>query len=893
MLAPGTRLGPYVVQGLLGQGGMGDVYRGQDTRLKRDVALKLLPESVANDVDRLLRFEREAQMLAALNHSLIAGIYGVEEAEGRRALVMELVEGPTLADRLASGAIPLDDALPIARQIAEALEAAHEAGIVHRDLKPANIKVRPDGTVKVLDFGLAKLDATGGADAVRGAADPTMLSPAVTQQGVILGTAPYMAPEQARGKAVDRRADIWAFGCVLYEMICGVAAFRGDNITDVLAAVVKSEPDWTKVPADTPRRIRLLLARCLQKDPKTRLRDIGDARLELDARDDDEARATPADAWVASRDGPRMTIAAAVLGVVSLALLGVLAVGYSSDDEVPRLPLHLSIMFPESSQLHLSLPRPSLAISPDGRRIVYTANGGPEPPQLWIRDLDQFAPRPIPGTRHARMATFSPDGRWIAFFADSKLKKVPVTTGPAVELCDAVSGFGATWTTTDEIVFALGSSVRDDLGLWRVPAAGGERRKVASGFMGYPEALPDGRRVLVTLDNTGARTSSDLSIGAVDLASGQVTRLVEGGVSPRYVHTGHLIYLRNGELLAAPFDAATATVGDERVPVVAGVYFDPSIPVGNYAISPSGTLAYIPGNDLHFRLGLMAAGADGSRPLIDERRHYGSARVSPDGRGVAVLVRTLYGEIWTIDLARSAFTRLPTTSSLQAMEPVWSQDGRHVFVTLASDTSSSLVRLQSDGTGAEEQLTTSPNLQLPNTVTPDGAALVFVEVRPETGADLLLLSLRDGTTQPLLATRFGESAAAISPDGRWIAYQSDRSGRVEVYVARFPTMASPVLASTNGGTNPAWSRDGRRLYYNRGGYAANIEVVDVTPGSPPGLSRPQSFGQFSVADQSFDVLPDGRLLLISGSGNDGSTPELRVIVDWHEELRRTLATAAP
>jgi serine/threonine-protein kinase len=868
---------------------MGEVYRARDTKLDRGVALKILPPSFANDPDRLMRFEREAKTLAALNHPCIAQIYGLEQSGQASTLVMELVEGEDLSQRIARGAIPLDEALPIARQIAEALEAAHEAGIVHRDLKPANIKVRPDDTVKILDFGLAKPALSAGAPPWATAdATGAVTSPAITMQGVILGTAAYMAPEQAKGKPVDRRADIWAFGCVLYEMLSGVAAFPGDTITDVLAAIVKSDPDWSKLPIETPARIRRLLARCLKKDPRARLRHIGDAQPDLDGRDDD--RAVAPEAALVQRPRAPLAYVGAALAVAALILAGTIAGGNARNDATPRLPLHLSVTFPENAQMHLSLPRPSLALSPDGRRVVYTANGGPEPPQLWIRDLDQFAARPIPGTRNARMAAFSPDGRWIAFFADGQLKKVPTTTGPAMVLCDAVSAFGATWTANDEIVFGLGAAARGDMGLWRVPAGGGERRQVSSEFMGYPEALPDGRRVLVTMDNEGARTSSDLTVALVDLESGHVTRLLDGAVAARYTATGHLIYLRNGELLAAAFDPATAAVGDERVPVVSDIYFDPSLPVGNFTVSPSGTLAYVPGDDSHVRLALVAASTDGSRPLIDERRHYGSARVSPDGRRVAVLLRALYGEVWTIDLARSAFTKLTTTSTrVQPMNPIWSHDNQHVFVSFRGDDTTSIARLASDGSGAEERLTTSTNPQVTNAVAPDGSTLVYTEQRPETGADLFLLSLADGQTRPLLATPFAEWGAALSPDGRWIAYSSDRSGRGEVYVAAFPSMTSPVLVSTEGGSNPAWSRDGRQLYYNGGSFAARIAVVDVASGSTLNLSRPRPFGQYSVADPSFDVLPDGRLLLISGAGNDGSTPELRLIVNWFDELRQKLA----
>jgi serine/threonine-protein kinase len=587
-------------------------------------------------------------------------------------------------------------------------------------------------------------------------------------------------------------------------------------------------------------------------------------------------------------------IVTAALATVILFIGGMLAAGYARSNGTVPLPLHVSVTFPDDAQMHLSLPRPSLAVSPDGRKIVYTANGGPESPQLWMRDLDHFAPRPIPGTRNARMATFSPDGRWIAFFADNQLKKVPTTTGPVVVVCDVAAAFGATWITTEEIVFAVGNAGgQSRLGLWRVPATGGAPSRVTTEFMAYPEALPGGRRLLVTMDNTNARTSSDLTIAVVDLQSGQVTRVLDGAVAARYASSGQLIYLRDGELLAAAFDPATAAIGEERVPVLSDIYFDPSLPVGNFAMSPSGTLAYVPGDDSHFRLGLLAAGADGGGLLIDERRHYGTARVSPDGRRVAVLLRALFGEIWTIDLARSAFTRLTTSRRVQPLNPIWSHDGQYVFAALAGDDSTSLVRLPSDGSGAEERLTTSANVQYPNAVTPDGTALIFTEQRRDTGTDLFLLSLDDRRTQPLLTSPFGESAAALSPDGRWIAYQSNRSGRVEVYVAAFPGMTSPVPVSTGGGGNPVWSRDGRRLYYNGGSFGASIAVVDVAPGSTLQLSRPRRFGEYSVADPSFDVLPDGRLLLITGSGTAGSTPELRIIVNWFDEVRQKLAAHTP
>jgi Tol biopolymer transport system component len=872
---------------------MGEVYRAHDSRLKRDVALKVLPLSLATDADRLARFEREAQVLASLNHPQIAAIHGLEESSGTRALVMELVEGNTLADRLADGPVPLDEALSIARQIAEALEAAHEAGIIHRDLKPANVKVRPDGAVKVLDFGLAKaLDSSVPVGSQ--ANSPTITSPAMTRAGMILGTAAYMSPEQARGKALDRRADIWAFGCVLYEMLSGVAAFSGETVTDVLAVVVKNDPDWGALPADTPLRIRRLLARCLQKDPKTRLRDIGDARLELDSRDEADARlpTRTASAAADARGKRQMAMLAAALAVLSLALLMTLLFGgRTASEAAARIPIRLAVTFPGGAEMHLGLPRPSLAVSPDGRKIVYTAAGGPEAPQLWIRDLDEFAATPLAGTRNARMAMFSPDGRWVAFFADDKLKKIPVTTGPPTVLCDAPGVLGGTWTTKDEIVFSLGRQAREDMGLWRLAAAGGQPRKIAAGQLWYPDALPGGNAVVVTTENRAAATSGDLTIAAVDLASGQVTRLFDGGTYVRYVPTGHLVYLRNGALMATRFDAATLTVADERTPVVAGVYMDPSLSSGNYAFSASGALFYAAGDGSQFRRTLVTTAPDGTRPLIEERRFYEGARVSPDGRRIAVMLRAWKDDIWAIDLARSAFTRITTGDRQAVSAPLWSRDGSHVaFSLLTEDGSYNLFWAASDGSGPEERLTTSPNVQTANSFSPNSKSLVFTEQRPDSGSDLFILSMEGGrTVQPLLQTRFAESAAAISPDGRWIAFQSDRSGRAEVYVAAFPGMTSPVQVSSDGGSNPVWAPDGRRLYFNRGYFAANIEVVDVDPHAWPSVSRARSVGRFSVAGGLFDVLPDGRLLFVTGIGNDGSVAELHVVLNWFDELRQKVA----
>jgi Tol biopolymer transport system component len=881
-LHPGSRVGAYEVLGSLGEGGMGEVYRAKDSALKREVALKVLPAAVAADPDRLARFQREAEVLASLNHPHIAQIYGFESG----ALVMELVEGPTLADRIAQGAIPVDEALPIAAQIAEALEAAHEQGIVHRDLKPANIKVRPDGTVKVLDFGLAKAMDTADSKSTLHA---TMTSPAMTAMGVILGTASYMAPEQAKGKPVDKRADIWAFGCVLYEMLSGQPPFTGETITDVIAAAVTKEPDWQALPPATPSWLRRLLVRCLQKDPKKRLRDIGEARLELigDGRDVEPgpapAAATPA------RSGLVVLLGAAFL-IVSLALAAVLMMKPAS---APAAPVRLTITFPQGSDLQKGQPLPSLAFSPDGRTIVYTAIG-PEGVQLWLRDLNQFAPTPIAGTADARQAFFSPDGKWIGFITLTAIKKVPITLGtPSLVHQFAGNTFGATWTEGGEIVFVtrIGNKA-----LWRVPADGGDPVQVATGDFSFPDALPGGKAVVVTVDNPAAdRTSGDLTIAAVDLASGQVTKLFDGGTFARYVPTGHLVYLRNNSLMAAPFDVATLTVGEARVPVVPGVFMDPAVPSGNFAVSAAGALAYAPGDAAEFERTLVTLppvdARAGPAPLLPARRYYAEPRVSPDGRRIAVVERAWKERLWVIDVERQTFARLTSGAFTLETYPVWSPDGRRLAFAGQEpgdkDGGRGLFVAAIDGSSEAPLLRSAT--AVPTSWTPDGRALVFSDRRSGSNTDLMMVAV-DGThdVRPLLTTSFNELAGVVSPDGRWIAYQSNRSGRVQVHLSAFPSMQGAAQVSTDGGGSPVWSKDGRRLYYRQ---VRDVNVVEMTGAGT--FSAPKVVARVpNVMPTGFiDTMPDGRLLAIDGH-NIGATPELHLILNWFDELRQKVAAGA-
>jgi serine/threonine protein kinase len=879
-LAPGTRIGPYDVVSLLGEGGMGQVYRARDSKLGRDVAIKILPEQFAADRERVARFEREARTLASLNHPYIAQIYGLEQSGHTAALVMELVDGEDLSQRIAQGAIPLDEAVKIARQIADALDAAHGQGIVHRDLKPANVKVRDDGTVKVLDFGLAK--PVEGPGTASGA---TITSPAMSMPGVILGTAAYMAPEQAKGRPVDKRADIWAFGCVLYEMITGRRAFAGEDISETIASILRSEPDWNGVPAS----IKPLLASCLQKDPRQRLRDIGDVTLLLDR--------APAATQVAPASTPMAAKALAAVSIIALLSSGVMLWRARSNEStghagVVRSTLH----FPRGGSMQLGANQPSLAVSPDGNTIVYTALG-PEGTMLWSYSLDSFEPKPLAGTggggvgNSPRNVFFSPDGRQIAFFHNNQLRRMPVAGGSVTVVSDAIFSYGGTWTDRDEIVFvAAGNGAGAAGGLWIVPAAGGERRLIKDMFVSYPEALPGGRVVMAIVDNPSARTASELNIVSIDVATGDVRPLINGGTYPRYAATGHVLFLRNGALMATAIDVAARTVSDQAQAVVQDVFMNPAMASGNFAVSAAGTLAYAPGTAEDFNRQLVLVDAKGVRtPVSDERRYFEWPQASPDGQRVAVTIPGWRDSTWLIDRGRSSLTEL-TTGDAQGVSPIWTPDGRHVTLASWDGKATNLHWIAADGTGGLERLSSSRFLQRPNAWTRDGKTLIYEHRTPEGGDDLWTLELDGRKEKPLIATRFNESSAVLSPAGTWLAFTSDQSGRIEVYLTRFPSAENRIQVSTDQGRNPAWSPDGRRLYY-RANIGA-IMAVDVGAGSPPALSRPVEVARLPVAPPArghFDVMPDGRLLMVDNESVGAITQELHIVVNWFTELRQKMS----
>ena len=777
------------------------------------------------------------------------------------------------------------EAIAFARQIADALDTAHERGIVHRDLKPANIKIAPDGNVKVLDFGLAKaIEGSGesGGSGRSGENDrlnsPTITTPAMTAAGIILGTAAYMSPEQARGKPVDKRADIWAFGVVLYEMLTGRSPFAGETTTDVIASVVKNEPDWSGLPATTPAHVRTLLQRCLQKDPRPRLRDIADARWELDRV---EIATAPS---VVTRTNRVAVLLAVGLGVVSLALAAAVYRAQRTTPAARAEPVSLAVTFPRGSFMQLGQPLPTLALSPDGRLLVYTAVG-PEGSQLWLRALERFEATPLAGTAGARTAFFSPDGKSIAFFADGKLKRMPVAGGPPTTLCAAPGPFGGVWTIRDEIVLSLATS--GDAGLYRVAATGGTLQKIASGPLWWPDALPGGQAVVVTAPNTAASASGDLRLAAVDLASGKVTPLLTGGTYARYSPTGHLLYLRNGAIMATPIAADTLQADDTRVTVVNGAFQDPTFSSGNYAISPSGHLAYAPGDGSEFDRALTVVGMNDRQPLLDLRRYFFNPRVSPDGRRVAVTIRAWHDNVWIIERERGTMTRVGSTDWSTAQSPVWMRDGSRVaFVVLESEQSQApnLFWAPSDGSGAAERLATSPYTQAANGFSPDGKTLVFSQNHPDTGWDLFTVSLPDRKVQPLLQTRFAEQAASFSADGKWIAFQSSRSGTMQVYLAPFPAMQPLTQVSTRSGTNARWN-DSNRLFYRDG---TLIQSVSVTTTPTLALSQPQAVANgIEGPGGYYDVLPDGRIVAVDREELAGARSELRVILNWTSLLEQS------
>src|SRR5215472_6087740 len=904
-VASGTKLGPYEIVALLGAGGMGEVYRARDKRLGRDVALKVLPETFARDAQRMARFEREAKVLASLNHPNIAALYGFEESNGANALVMELVEGPMLAERIRQGPLALEEALPIAKQMTEALEYAHERGIIHRDLKPSNVKLTADGQVKLLDFGLAK--ALEGEKTEEDLQTSPTLSAAATRAGVMLGTAAYMAPEQARGKRVDRRADIWAFGCVLYEMLTGRSTFSGETISDILAGVIRAEPDWSFLPGSIPPRIRELLRRCLQKDVRHRLQAIGEARIAIE-----QAMAGTPEAGVEAADRPivpephwrhALPWIVAAAGLAAALVLGSLYLRNVQPE--PHAVMRTSVLLPEPlGGVFSANPGAPIALSRDGSQLVFVGVPAGKSSQLYLRQLDQQTAAPIPNTEEATEPFFSPDGQWVGFFANGKMRKVSIHGGPGTPLCDAQIPHGASWITNEAIIYApdLGS------GLMRISPAGGAPQTLTKPNTKekelshrWPQILPGSKAVLFTIQLMTQASYDDARIAVLSLQTGKWQTLFDGGSYARYVPSGHIVYAHAGALMAVPFDLVNLQVMGPAAPAQEGVITTAATSGGaEYDIADSGLLAYVPGSARPPERALVWVDRQGiAKELPAPLNTYVTPRISPDGKLLAVQVQSAGAQgVWIYEFARNTLSRL---SFSEGALPVWTPDNRRVIYRRRTPSFSFLSKL-ADGSGSEEKLLESDfddASAAPFSVSPDGKTLLFGRYGPTGIIGTYALSLEGGgKIQPLLQSSFNQGLAQFSPDGHWIAYTSNESGRDEIYVQTFPPTGGKWMISAEGGMYPLWARSGRELFFRKEDKMMSV-LVETQPAFKSGTPRTlfQERGYLGVGNYlitgNYDVAPDGQhFLMIKEKEASSGSKELAIVLHWTDELKRIAPVAS-
>ena len=895
-LTPDVRLGVYQILAPLGAGGMGEVYRARDTKLGRDVAIKVLPSSFASDPDRLARFEREARLLASLNHPNIGAIYGVEETGGVVALVLELVEGETLTDRIAKGSgmraqssgLPIADALAIARQIADALDAAHERGIVHRDLKPANIVITPDGVVKVLDFGLAKGAGTAGEASGSEALthSPTVIGP--TLDGVLLGTAPYMSPEQARGKIVDKRTDIWAFGCVLYEMLTGRRAFSGETTSDTIAAILERQPDWTALPAATPRPARQVLQRCLEKDPKRRLRDIGDANFAEPAGDSvvsttRHARRLERVAWVAA-----LVAGALAITVIVLAAMVTGRHDRAAPDWAQRAAI-FAVEAPSTTNTTVAQGPPGIAVSHDARFIAWAAENAPGRVALWVYNVETGEQKALPGTDGATTPFWSPDGRALGFLAQASLKIIDLASGN-VRAIAAVpdASTGGTWNSDNVIVYSARYA------LYQIPASGGQSKPVAAlnrafqeNSLRYPRFLPDGRHFLYVA-RSGRSNQSGAYVGSLD---GTSTRLFATTSYVYYAAPGYLLYAKDGALVARAFDPRTLAVASTEATVVDQVGANAGAMSGHFDVSDNGVLAYFRHSTVVKTVLRWFDRSGRALEALNEPAAYSNFRVAPDDRRVVVDLasdRVVGRDVWVLNPG-AAPVRM-TFGGTDDWWPFWSPDGQRVaFMSYRNGVSDFYVKTV-NGAVAEEPLVTSDAQKAAGDWSRDGRFVVYWVDTAETRGDILVSAVdRSQAPMAIARTAANERRPRFSPDGRYVSYDSDESGRSEVYVQPFPPTGGKWQVSIGGGTEASWNGSGHELYYVDGNGALSAVTVTMTGGA---FSAGRAERLFEVGRRGgtggssrYEPASDGRRFLVRQALDPAPQP-LRVMLNWPAGLRR-------